>query len=246
VVYRAAVFSAVILGLLLSTFLTLSQAQTAPPLPEYSQTNQSQAPTPPGRDPQAITLLQKSIAAMGGQVPADSIATGEIVVVAGSTSDKGKIDLSSRGSDQCAEHITLPKQQRSVIYSHGDADEIVGSGVKPSSLELAASSQCAGFPLPLLVALSADPDTSLEYLGRTIGWPCHPTHPAMEDIYLPKRPGVSFGIHKERCLAGYIYVAPAEARLSTSRVTRKSGANSNGGAIFGLASCTCFFLPLPD
>jgi hypothetical protein len=58
---RPAVFYTVPMVLLFSVGSTLSKAQIAPPTPDYSQTSQSQAPTLPIRDPQAIALLQKSI-----------------------------------------------------------------------------------------------------------------------------------------------------------------------------------------
>ncbi|HEV2991232.1 MAG TPA: hypothetical protein VG759_22525 [Candidatus Angelobacter sp.] len=127
--------------------------------------SQNASPASGVRDPQAAALLQKSIAAMGGVAPADSTAEGVIVVVAGSAEDQGKIGISTRGPDQCAEHIDLPKERRSIIYSRGDVDESSGGALKPASLELAAGSPCADFPLPLLVSFSADQDTSLEYIG---------------------------------------------------------------------------------
>jgi hypothetical protein len=128
---------------------------------------------------------------MGGAAPLDSIAMGEIVLVAGDARDKGKIGISTRGPDQCAEHIELPKERRSTVYSRGDADEAFGGAVRPSTLELAASSQCADFPLPLFAAFLADPDTTLEYVGAESLGSVSTQHIWLTNTYASKR-GLEF------------------------------------------------------
>jgi hypothetical protein len=159
-----AVRSALVVCLFL-TFPNSGQSQIASPAAPGAPLGHSQAASPAARDPQAAALLQNSIKFMGGAPPVDSMAVGTIVFVAGSTTDNGKIGISTRGPDQCAEHIELPGERRSIIYSRGEVDESSSGAMKSASLELAASSQCADFPLPLLVAFSADQDTSLEYMG---------------------------------------------------------------------------------
>ena len=161
--FSRAAFTLTFLGLLTILFPCSSEAQVAPPSPGYASAKQ--AIPPPVRDPEAATLLQNSIRAMGGSAPSDSRAIGDITLAAGPTHDTGKIDISTRGLDQCAEHIQLATEQRSVIYSRGDADETVGGDAHASPLELAASSQCVVFPLPLLAGIAADPGATLEYVG---------------------------------------------------------------------------------
>src|ERR1700687_4223002 len=76
-----------------------------------------QPPPPVTRDAQAVTLLQTSVGAMGGNVPSDSVATGSIKIVAGSQTSTGTIRILTRGTDQSSEQITLPEATRTVTYS---------------------------------------------------------------------------------------------------------------------------------
>src|SRR5258708_18259388 len=85
----------------------------------------AQEPPPVKRDPQSLTVVQRALTAMGGTIPADSVATGTITIVAGSRTDNGTIRILTRGPDQSAEHIQLPGEIRSVIYSRGQANEIL-------------------------------------------------------------------------------------------------------------------------
>jgi hypothetical protein len=125
----------------------------------------AQSPAPPTRDSRAVGALQKALQAMGGNTPVDSLAVGNIVIVEGTTTSAGRVALITRGRDQCAEHVQLPKENRAVIYSRGQADETARGATKPASLELAASSPCGDFPLPLLEAAFSDSDVSIAYLG---------------------------------------------------------------------------------
>lgn len=83
----------------------------------------------PPRDPQALAILQQSLVAMGGTVPMDSVATGTVVLVAGSLTENGTIRIVTRGSDQTAEQIQTSAGSRLVIYSRGFASEIQGASV---------------------------------------------------------------------------------------------------------------------
>src|SRR3970282_1368534 len=82
------------------------------------------AQQPLQRDPQAVAILQQSVAAMGGVVPSDSVATGTVVLVAGSKTEKGTIRILTRSLNQTAERIVTPEGQRAVIYAHYRAKEI--------------------------------------------------------------------------------------------------------------------------
>jgi hypothetical protein len=103
---------------------------------------------------------------MGGTAPEDSLATGTVSIVEGSRTESGTIRILTRGVDQSAEHVELSGVTRSVIHSRGESNEIVRGTVKWSPLELAATSQCPDFPLPLLAAALLNPDTALEYVGE--------------------------------------------------------------------------------
>ncbi len=124
----------------------------------------------PQRDPQALVLLQHAFAAMGGALPSDSVATGNVTLVAGSKTESGTIRILTRGVDQGAEQIQTPDGNRSIVYSQGRANRLDGTITTVFSLELAASSQTPCFPLALIAASLNNPDTAFQYVGlETIG-----------------------------------------------------------------------------
>ncbi len=130
------------------------------------QTPAQQTPTPaPTRDPVALSVLQKSIAAMGASVPADSVTTGSVVIVAGSDSDKGTIRILTRTLDQSREEIQTGDTAQATIYSKGSAALKNGPTTDSSPLDAAVTSQSACFPLPLLAGIANDPDIALIYVG---------------------------------------------------------------------------------
>src|SRR2546429_7725110 len=84
-----------------SLVLFISLAVTSPLFPrQFATTTQSS----PQRDPQAVALLQASVASMG-ILPADSVATGTLTISAGSSIETGKIRILTRGTDQTSEEI---------------------------------------------------------------------------------------------------------------------------------------------
>lgn len=123
-----------------------------------------QTSTAPIRDPQAVALVQKAIAAMG-TVPSDSTATGAIQVVEGSSSQAGTIEILTRGMNATSETISLPSGQRTVVYSNGSAKETVGSQSVIASFEAVLTDQASDFPLPLLSSLVANPDVAIHYVA---------------------------------------------------------------------------------
>jgi hypothetical protein len=120
----------------------------------------------PTNDPQAVSILRQALTAMGGAPPTDSVATGTVTIVAGSTTENGTIRILTRASDQSAEHIQFGGEAHAVIFSRGQANEVVRGATKASSLELAASSHSPDFPLPLLAAALNDADVSVQYVGQ--------------------------------------------------------------------------------
>jgi hypothetical protein len=136
----------------------LSFVLTIPAFPQQTATTVQ-------RDPQAVTVLNQSIAAMGGSVPADSVATGTVTIIAGSRIDMGTIRILTRGSDQTSEQIQSQYTNRSVTYSRGSAREMVSATAHSLPLELVVTSQCLDFPLPILVGALSNQQTALEYVG---------------------------------------------------------------------------------
>jgi hypothetical protein len=124
-----------------------------------------QTGTPPQCDPQALALLQQAIAKMGGSVPSDSVASGSITIVAGSSTQSGTGQFLTRGSDQSSEEIVTPSNDRTRIFSRDQGAENSGGSLRTLSLELSASTQSTIFPLPLLASIMTNPDSTLRYIG---------------------------------------------------------------------------------
>jgi hypothetical protein len=129
-----------------------------------------QTAAPVQRDPQAIALLQSSVKAMGGTVPTDSVATGNVTIVAGSQTSTGTIRILTRGTNQSSEQITLPQSSYTVTYSGGLADETINSTTASIPFERTVTSQSVCFPLPVLAAALANADDSIQYVAlETLG-----------------------------------------------------------------------------
>jgi hypothetical protein len=143
-------------GLLISLTLlaTLSYARQA-----------SQTATQQASDPQAVAAIQQAVKVMGGNAPADSVATGTVIVVAGSSTDQGTIRILTRGTNQTLEEVQTPMETRSVVFSNGEASETVANSASPFPMQRAGTSQCLYFPLPYLNALLSNPDEGFTYLG---------------------------------------------------------------------------------
>ncbi len=113
---------------------------------------------------------------MGSSVPGDSTATGSVTITAGSNTESGTIKILTRGSSQSLEQITTSSGTTQAVYSNGVANDSNHIATKTKySLELAASSQSALFPLPLLSAILNSPDSAFQYIGleNIDGAGCH-------------------------------------------------------------------------
>ncbi|MCI0353906.1 MAG: hypothetical protein L0099_02540 [Acidobacteria bacterium] len=118
------------------------------------------------RDPQAAEILAQAVAAMGGTVPADSRAEGKFERVAGSSTDAGTVRVLTRGTTQSTEQIeSSDGKHEDAVYSQGEARRAENGTAGKATLELAASSQSALFPLPLLYAALTDTSGGLEFVG---------------------------------------------------------------------------------
>lgn len=139
------------LAFLISFFLHSQAPQSAPPVTV--------------RDPQAVALLQKSVAVMG-VLPSDSRASGNITIIAGSLTQQGTIQILTRGTTETSVAVQAETANWSVIYSGGQANHTEAGKTSVLSLERSASSQCLHFPLPFIYGLLSNPDSSLQYIGQ--------------------------------------------------------------------------------
>jgi hypothetical protein len=150
------------LGRLLPIFLLLPITVHLSPRARQSATTAST----PQRDPDALTVLRQSVTTMGNSAPADVVASGNVSTTAGSLSENGNITIKMRGLDQTYEQLETPHGW-TVVYSRGHGNLTHGSS-SPTSLsyELAAGSQCADFPLQLMLAALSGADYSVSYVAR--------------------------------------------------------------------------------
>lgn len=118
--------------------------------------------------PSPQVLLQRSIAAMGTNLPSDSTATGNVTIVAGSRTDQGTVRILTRGTNQTSIQFQTTSASWSVVYSSGQANRIDSAGTTELPLELAASSHSPYFPLPFLSGLLNNPDVSIQFIGQEL------------------------------------------------------------------------------
>jgi len=83
------------------------------------------------RDPQAVAAFQQSIAAMGGNVPTDSTATGTVTITAGGATDQGTIRFRTRGTGQTLEEVQTSSGTRTNIFSNDEASETFAGMATP-------------------------------------------------------------------------------------------------------------------
>jgi hypothetical protein len=158
---RRALISAILFAILFAFFVSGSA---------FAQQPAPSGPPPVQRDPQATTILQAAVRAMGGTAPTDSVATGNITVVAGSQTSSGTIRILTRGTGQSSEQITLPQGTTAVTYSAGAGGHSVNSVTTSLPLERAVTSQSICFPLPFLAGALANADVSMQYVAlETLG-----------------------------------------------------------------------------
>ena len=160
----------------------------------YCQVGLARAQTSqtPAQDPQAVSILQQSIKAMGGTVPADSTATGTIQTSAGGQVSEGTIEILTKGTAETLVQRTMNDGTWTTIYAYGQANDVLGSSVVILPLEPTVTSQAPEFPLPLIGGLLNDPDTSLRYIGlessgssslyHIQAWDSYASQPSLQSI----------------------------------------------------------------
>ena len=153
-------------ALLLVAFSLFAVTLASPSL----QAQQSTAATPASAgatvcDTQALTVLQRAVAAMGGSAPLDSTAAGTIEITAGTRTESGSFTLLTRGVTQSAERIAAAFTAETRVYSGGWAALTVGQSTQTLSIEGSLGNQSVIFPLPFLLNALSDTSLSCEYLG---------------------------------------------------------------------------------
>jgi hypothetical protein len=133
-------------------------------IPAFAAAQQPPTSTPQ-RDAQAVAVLSQSISIMGRVPPTDSVATGTVTIVAGSSTNTGTVRILTRGTDQTSEEIQTSQPLKKVVYSRGMASEVVGVTVRPLNMELVVTSQSPDFPLALLSGAVNDSATALQYVA---------------------------------------------------------------------------------
>ncbi len=136
-----------------------------PNVPASQRASSPTAPSPQ-RDPQALAVLQSSVAAMGNTLPADSTATGNVTITAGSETSQGTVRILTRGTNQTSIQFQTTNVNWSVIYSNGQANRVDTTATSVPPMELAASSQCLYFPFAFLSGLLNNSEVSLQYVGQ--------------------------------------------------------------------------------
>jgi|SRR5579871_4239314 len=149
----------------LASCLVLSVFVLASPISAKQAVQTASAPVAVQRDSQAVVALQQAITAMGGNAPADSVATGTVIVIAGSETDQGTVRIETRGNSQTSEQIQTSQGTKAEVFSNGEANEIAASGTMIQSANRAATSQSRDFPLPFLSGLLTNADESLQFVG---------------------------------------------------------------------------------
>src|SRR5260370_12015955 len=100
----------------------------------------------PRRDPKALAVSQSSVAAMGNTLPADSTATGNVTITAGSETSQGTVRILTRGTNQTSIQFQTTNVNWSAIYSNGQANPVDTTATTFPPMQLAAPSQCLYFP----------------------------------------------------------------------------------------------------
>jgi hypothetical protein len=161
-------------------------------------------------------VLQQSLAAMGGNVPADSVATGTVTLTAGGRTDVGTVRILTKGTTHTAEEFKAGDVDIAEVYADGIGAFREREAVKDMGGAWACSSLSAGSPVLLLAVMLSNPDTALEYVGEeTVGavkvhhvraWNTYASKPKMKslaefsvkDIWIASASGLPLKVAFER------------------------------------------------
>jgi len=115
-------------------------------------------------DTDAKAILQAAAAAMGGDAPTSSDATGQITITEGGATRSGMIRVLTSGVNKTSE-ILEANQHEEHIYNDGAGAHKLGEIVRELSIERSLSTYAVQFPLILIQRLLENPDTAYEYMG---------------------------------------------------------------------------------
>jgi hypothetical protein len=119
----------------------------------------------PRRDPQALAVLEQSLAVMGATVASDSVSSGSVTSFVGGEELRGNIRILTREWSRCREETDLGGRQRAVIFTKWEAATEEDAQKKRISPVRARSEFCSFLPTARLLAALNDPDAGYEYLG---------------------------------------------------------------------------------
>lgn len=118
----------------------------------------SQAATPTAT---LVSVIQK----MGGSSPKDSLATANVTITAGSTTETGTMRIVTSGTTQTLEEINVPSDRQRSVFSEGKGLKLSKNKIGGMTFEESLSAQSALYILPWLSAQVSDPDSVIENLG---------------------------------------------------------------------------------
>lgn len=134
---------------------------------------QSSSPPPPQRDPQAVSLLQQAVAAMGGTSAIggvqDFTGSGTITCYWAGAEVNGPVTLRGKSGQEFRLDAQLPEGARSLVVSDGQGSLQEPSGQK-TAIPFSNSWNLANLSTPNLALLAALNDSSFSIVmaGQTI------------------------------------------------------------------------------
>lgn len=108
--------------------------------------------------------LASVIQRMGGLPPKDSLATANVTITAGSTTETGTMRIVTSGTTQTLEEINLPSGVQRHAFTQDEFIDHRKDKGKGISFEESLSAQSSLFPLPWLAAKAIESDLQVESL----------------------------------------------------------------------------------
>ena len=139
-----------------ATLCALAQAQEPSPKSSLNFT----------RDSNAVAILQKALGSISPGLVTDATASGTIVIVAGSDTDKGTITISTLGTDRSLEQIQTAERNQTTVFSTVRSRITDGNSSQSLPLEITVTAQTPYFTWPLISAALNNPDTAFQYVGQ--------------------------------------------------------------------------------
>ena len=150
-----------VVRLILSLLLILSSS------PRLSS---QQSTTPPQRDPQAVAVLQNSIAKMGGSAAVanvtDAVVTGSVAPTSGSSAKSGTFKWETAGAEYRYD-FQLGATTQSFLSGHGQPANIHNGAVSALSPQIALSNSALHLPPLVLASAIANNMLSVVLGGKT-------------------------------------------------------------------------------